>query len=40
MHRLRKQFRDLFREEVAATVDDPAEIDDELRAVVAALGAG
>jgi RNA polymerase sigma-70 factor (ECF subfamily) len=40
VHRLRKRFRDLFREEVAATVDDPAEIDDELRAVVAALGAG
>lgn len=40
VHRLRKRFRELFREEVAATVADPADVDDELRSIVAALGAG
>lgn len=39
VHRLRKRFRELFREEVAGTVADPAEIDDEVRSVIAALGA-
>ena len=39
VHRLRKRFREVFREEVAGTVADPAEVDDEMRAVVAALGA-
>jgi RNA polymerase sigma-70 factor (ECF subfamily) len=39
VHRLRKRFRELFREEVAGTVADPAEVDDEVRAVIAALGA-
>jgi RNA polymerase sigma-70 factor (ECF subfamily) len=38
VHRLRKRFRELFREEVAGTVADPADVDDEMRAVVAALG--
>jgi DNA-directed RNA polymerase specialized sigma24 family protein len=38
VHRLRKRFRELFREEVAATVNDPAEVDDEMHAVIAALG--
>lgn len=38
VHRLRKRFRELFREEVAGTVADPSEVDDELRAVIAALG--
>lgn len=37
-HRLRKRFRDLFREEVARTVASPADVDDELRSVIAALG--
>ncbi len=40
VHRLRKRFREVFREEVAGTVADPAEVEDEMRAVVAALGGG
>jgi DNA polymerase II large subunit len=39
VHRLRKRFRELFRDEVSSTVADPAEVDDEMRAVIAALGA-
>ena len=31
VHRLRKRFRELLREHVAATVDSEAEVDDELR---------
>lgn len=38
VHRLRKRFRELFREEVAGTVAAPQEVDDEVRALVAALG--
>jgi RNA polymerase sigma-70 factor (ECF subfamily) len=38
VHRLRKRFRELFRDEVASTVADPADVDDEMRAVIAALG--
>ena len=38
VHRLRKRFRDLFREEVSGTVADPADVEDEMRAVIAALG--
>lgn len=38
VHRLRKRFRELFREEVAGTVATPEEIDDEMRALIAALG--
>jgi DNA-directed RNA polymerase specialized sigma24 family protein len=38
VHRLRKRFRELFREEVAGTVADPRDVDDEMRAVIAALG--
>lgn len=40
VHRLRKRFREIFREEVAATVEKAADIEDEMRAVIAALGAG
>lgn len=36
-HRMRTRFRALLREEVSQTVSSPAEIDDELRAVIAAL---
>lgn len=39
IHRLRKQFRVLFREEIAQTVSDPAEVDDEVRYVVSVLSA-
>lgn len=37
LHRLRKRFRELFREEIAGTVADEAEIDEEVRHVVAVL---
>jgi RNA polymerase sigma-70 factor (ECF subfamily) len=37
VHRLRKRFRELFRAEIAETIADPAEVDDEVRHVVAAL---
>ncbi len=37
VHRLRKRFRELFRAGVAGTVDNPADVDDELHAVIAAL---
>lgn len=40
VHRLRKRFRDIFREEIAGTVADAADVDDEMRAVVAALAGG
>jgi DNA-directed RNA polymerase specialized sigma24 family protein len=38
VHRLRKRFRELFREEVAGTVATMDDIDDEMRALVASLG--
>jgi RNA polymerase sigma factor (sigma-70 family) len=37
VHRLRRRYGERLREEIAATVDDPAEVDDELRALFAAL---
>ncbi len=37
VHRLRKRFRQLFREEIERTVADSADVDDELRHLVAAL---
>jgi RNA polymerase sigma-70 factor (ECF subfamily) len=40
VHRLRNQFRALLREQVAQTVSSEAEVDDELRAVIAAVGEG
>ena len=36
-HRLRKRYRDLLRAEVAQTVDDPADVEDELRGLFTAL---
>jgi RNA polymerase sigma factor (sigma-70 family) len=38
VHRLRKRFREVFREEVAGTVASPGEVDAEMHAVIAALG--
>jgi RNA polymerase sigma-70 factor (ECF subfamily) len=38
VHRLRRRYGDRLREEIAATVDDPAEVDDEIRALFDALG--
>ncbi len=38
VHRLRKRFRELFKEEVAGTVARGEDLDDELRQLLAALG--
>jgi DNA-directed RNA polymerase specialized sigma24 family protein len=38
VHRLRRRFRELFREEVAQTVATPEEIDDEIRHLLTAFG--
>jgi RNA polymerase sigma factor (sigma-70 family) len=37
IHRLRRRYRDLFRQEIADTVADPAEVDAELRYLAAVL---
>jgi RNA polymerase sigma-70 factor (ECF subfamily) len=37
IHRLKKRYRELLRAEVAETVADPSQIDDELRYLAAAL---
>jgi RNA polymerase sigma-70 factor (ECF subfamily) len=37
VHRLRKRYRELFRDEIARTVADPAEVDPELRHLIAVL---
>ena len=37
IHRLRRRFREIVRAEVAQTLHDPAELDDEMRHLVAAL---
>lgn len=38
VHRLRRRYRELLREEISRTVEDPATIDDEIRQLFAALG--
>jgi RNA polymerase sigma-70 factor (ECF subfamily) len=38
VHRLRRRYRDLLRAEIAQTVADPEEIEQELRDLLAALG--
>ena len=37
VHRLRKRYKAVVRDQIAATVDDPAEVEDEIRALFAAL---
>ena len=37
VHRLRRRYRRLFRDEIAQTVADPAEIDDEVRHILAVV---
>lgn len=37
LHRMRRRYGELLRQEIAATVDDPADVDDELRALMAAV---
>jgi DNA-directed RNA polymerase specialized sigma24 family protein len=38
VHRMKRRFRDLLKAEVAGTLDDPAAVETELRALFAALG--
>jgi DNA-directed RNA polymerase specialized sigma24 family protein len=38
VHRMRKRYRVLLRSEIARTVDDPAEIDEEIRYLMRVLG--
>jgi DNA-directed RNA polymerase specialized sigma24 family protein len=40
VHRLRKRFREVFREEIAHTVNSPAELEDELRHLISVLAQG
>jgi DNA-directed RNA polymerase specialized sigma24 family protein len=37
VHRLRQRYREVLRARIAATVDDPSQIDDEIRDLFAAL---
>ena len=37
-HRLRGRYRQLLRDEIGRTVADPAEIDGEIAALLAAIG--
>jgi RNA polymerase sigma-70 factor (ECF subfamily) len=37
LHNLRARFRAILRDEVAQTVNDPADLDDEIRHLCAAL---
>jgi RNA polymerase sigma-70 factor (ECF subfamily) len=37
-HRLRHRYRELLREEISRTVAEPADVDDEIRCLVAVLG--
>jgi RNA polymerase sigma factor (sigma-70 family) len=37
IHRLRKRYRELFRQEIADTIADPAEVESELRFLAAVL---
>jgi RNA polymerase sigma-70 factor (ECF subfamily) len=38
VHRLRRRYRELLRQEIARTVAEPAEVEDEIRALFTALG--
>jgi len=38
IHRMRRRFGELLRQEVAATVDNPADVDDELQHLMAVVG--
>ncbi len=37
-HRLRRRYGELLRREIASTLEDPADVDDEIRDLFAALG--
>jgi len=36
-HRMRKRYREILQEQIAATLDDPSELDDEIRSLFDAL---
>jgi RNA polymerase sigma-70 factor (ECF subfamily) len=36
-HRLRRRYREILQEQIAATLDDPSELDDEIRSLFDAL---
>ena len=40
IHRLRRRFREAVKGEIARTLNDPAQVEDELACLVAALGSG
>lgn len=40
VHRMRKRFREIFRENIAQTVAEPGAVDDEIRHLAAVLGRG
>jgi len=40
IHRLRKRYREILQSEIAETVDDPAEVEGEIRYLLAALTRG
>ena len=40
LHQMRLRYRQLLREEVAETMENPADVDDELRYLCSALAAG
>jgi RNA polymerase sigma-70 factor (ECF subfamily) len=40
LHNLRQRYRSLLRDEVANTVANPAEVEDEIRYLCSALAAG
>jgi RNA polymerase sigma-70 factor (ECF subfamily) len=40
LHRLRRRFRDLLREEIAQTVEHPSDVEDEIRHLLAIASQG
>ena len=40
LHNMRQRYRSLLRDEVAQTVENPADVDDEIRYLCASLAAG
>ena len=40
VHRLRRRYRDLLREEVAQTLSNPTQADEEMQALFSALAEG
>ena len=40
VHRLRKRYREIFREEIAQTIADPSDLEDEVRYLIGVLALG